>query len=200
MLWALYCLAMNPEAQDALHAEVAQMMKDNAPPNLNNNVQYLKACIKETLRLFPVTFATSRFIPEGLELGGYEVPAGSHVQASVYGMGRDPAYFPEPLRYLPDRWLREGNDDELDKKRHLIVTLAFGHGARMCIGLLYSSIAVIMEVPYHIVVIVQLYQAMLIQNFHFEYVGAPPEPVLNTVMTPDRPLQFIATPRAQMST
>ena len=60
----------------------------------------------------------------------------SHVQANQYGMGRDPTYFPEPLRYLPDRWMRdvEDDDDELGKKQQLIVNLVFGHGARMCVG------------------------------------------------------------------
>ena len=60
----------------------------------------------------------------------------SHMQANLYGMGRDPTYFPEPQRYLPDRWVRdaEDDDDELGKKQQLIVGLIFGHGARMCIG------------------------------------------------------------------
>jgi len=61
----------------------------------------------------------------------------SHVQANVFTMGRDPAYFPEPLRFLPDRWLRDGEDydDDLARRRQLISGLPFGHGSRMCIGL-----------------------------------------------------------------
>ena len=36
----------------------------------------IRYCLYLPFRLYPITFATSRFIPEGLELGGYEVPAG----------------------------------------------------------------------------------------------------------------------------
>ena len=41
----------------------------------------------------------------------------SHVQANLYGMGRDPTYFPEPQRYLPDRWVRDAEDDATSWER-----------------------------------------------------------------------------------
>lgn len=41
-------------------------------------------------------------------------------------MGRSPAVFVQPLRYAPERWLRK--DD------HSFKALAFGFGARQCIG------------------------------------------------------------------
>ncbi|NXO01087.1 CP11B protein, partial [Rhinopomastus cyanomelas] len=47
-------------------------------------------------------------------------------QVSLYAMGRNPDVFPDPQRYDPTRWL--GNNDTNFK------ALAFGFGARQCIG------------------------------------------------------------------
>ncbi|KAK2175627.1 hypothetical protein NP493_718g03033 [Ridgeia piscesae] len=105
-------------------------------------------------------------------------------------MGRDPAYFPEPLRFLPDRWLRDGEDydDDLARRRQLISGLPFGHGSRMCIGRRFA------EQELYLIL------AKLVQNFRIEYIGKTPEPVLNTVLTPDRPLKFTITPRPERLT
>ncbi|NXC26669.1 CP11B protein, partial [Campylorhamphus procurvoides] len=47
-------------------------------------------------------------------------------QVALYAMGRCPEVFPHPERYDPRRWL--GKDDTNFK------ALAFGFGARQCIG------------------------------------------------------------------
>ena len=75
-------------------------------------------------------------------------------------MGRDPTYFPEPLRYLPDRWMGEGemDDDELNRKQQLICGLAFGHGARMCIGQSKSLLPYYFEKNIIIITMFSLYE------------------------------------------
>lgn len=55
----------------------------------------------------------------------------THVQANLYGMFRDPAYFPDPEVFRPERWLREAN---MDSNVKALSNLVWGHGARMCIG------------------------------------------------------------------
>lgn len=54
----------------------------------------------------------------------------THVQANIFGMGRDPKLFPEPEKFLPERWLRGNTSTDLRAFSNLV----WGHGARMCIG------------------------------------------------------------------
>ncbi|NXP94914.1 CP11A protein, partial [Passerina amoena] len=48
------------------------------------------------------------------------------VQVALYAMGRDPAVFPRPERFLPQRWLQAGPKPFLG--------LGFGFGPRQCLG------------------------------------------------------------------
>ncbi|NXI17919.1 CP11A protein, partial [Irena cyanogastra] len=48
------------------------------------------------------------------------------VQVGLYAMGRDPAVFPRPERFLPQRWLGPGPRP--------FRGLGFGFGPRQCLG------------------------------------------------------------------
>uniref|UniRef100_A0A672U1L3 steroid 11beta-monooxygenase n=1 Tax=Strigops habroptila TaxID=2489341 RepID=A0A672U1L3_STRHB len=77
-------------------------------------------------RLYPVGVTVQRYPARDVVLHNYRVPAGTLCQVGLYAMGRSPAVFPHPERYDPWRWL--GNGDNSFK------ALAFGFGARQCIG------------------------------------------------------------------
>jgi len=53
----------------------------------------------------------------------------------VIVMGRMSQYFPEPERFLPERWSRE-NKDTLP---NMFASLPFGFGTRMCLGERWGS-------------------------------------------------------------
>ncbi|XP_048758643.2 cytochrome P450 10-like [Ostrea edulis] len=181
-LWALYCLANNPEVQAKLYEETKRVLPNNETitPETLSQLQYVKAVMKETFRLYPITFATTRYLAEDTEVAGYTIPAGTHVQGNLYGMFRDSKLFPEPETFKPERWLKE---NQMNQESKALSNLVWGHGARMCIGRRFA------EQEMHILV------TKIVQNFRLEYNHGPVGAVLNTVMTPDRPLHISFIPR-----
>ncbi|KAI6057504.1 Cytochrome P450 11B, mitochondrial-like protein [Aix galericulata] len=76
--------------------------------------------------MYPVGITVQRYPTRDVVLHNYRVPAGTLCQVSLYAMGRSPAVFPHPERYEPARWL--------GGERTAFKALAFGFGARQCIG------------------------------------------------------------------
>ncbi|XP_076110154.1 cytochrome P450 10-like isoform X1 [Mytilus galloprovincialis] len=181
-LWILYSLAKNHEVQDKLYKEIENLLPNKEPitPEILSQLSYLKAVVKETFRLYPITFATSRHIDDDLEVNQYIIPAGTHVQGNLYAMYHDPKLYPDPESFKPERWL----DGEMDRKFKSLSNLVWGHGARMCIGKRFA------EQEMYIML------TKIIQNFKLEYHHEDIEPILNTVMTPDRPLRLKFIPRS----
>lgn len=182
MLWSLYSLAKHPEVQEKLYQETKDAIGDSTEINPDNiaNLTYVKAFLKESFRMYPITWATSRITQEDMEVSGHHIPANTHIQANLYGMFRDEKLFPDNDQFKPERWLRE---NKMDAQHKSLSNLIWGHGARMCIGRRFA------EQELHIIL------TKIVQNFKLEYHHEPVEPVLNTVMTPDRPLVLKFVPR-----
>lgn len=182
LLFVLYCLSRNPSVQETLYRETVDVLpnEDRITQEKLQDMQYVKACIRETFRMYPIVHTTSRRITKDIEVCGFHVPAGTHCQANLYGMGRNPELFSEPLRYMPERWLRENHDGQ----SKALANLPFGHGPRMCIGRRMAE--------------QELYLAVskIIQKFKIEYNSDEDvQPVLNLFMTPDRPMKLTFTHR-----
>lgn len=96
------------------------------------NLPYLQACIKETLRLHPpAPLLLTHRAGEMCRVMGHTIPKNARVQVNVWAIGRDPTVWEEPLEYRPERFLNsslnfKGNDFEF---------LPFGAGRRICPGL-----------------------------------------------------------------
>lgn len=181
MLWTLYCLAKHPEIQDEIYNSIRKVVGDNGEitPQILGNLSHVKASLKEALRLYPITYATSRILQDDIEVCGYHLPAGTHVQANIFGMSRNEKLFPNPLEYRPSRWAGTNPDNRFKA----IYNLVWGHGARMCIGRRIAEQEIFIALT------------KILQNFRMEYHEEDVEPVLNTVMTPDRPLRIKFLPR-----
>lgn len=70
-----------------------------------------------------------RMNAEPVEIGGYRLPAGTHWYLSQYVLQRNPALFPDPLKFEP---LRHTEDEKA--KRDKFAYFPFGGGGRQCIG------------------------------------------------------------------
>uniref|UniRef100_A0A8D0DNX6 steroid 11beta-monooxygenase n=1 Tax=Salvator merianae TaxID=96440 RepID=A0A8D0DNX6_SALMN len=127
LIFTLFELARNPQVQTALREEIKSATAQ--PRELSqvlNDMPLLKGAIKETLRLYPVGITVQRYPMRDVVLQNYCVPAGTLCQVGIYAMGRSPKVFEDPECYNPKRWLKK--DDNAFK------ALAFGFGARQCIG------------------------------------------------------------------
>jgi cytochrome P450 len=81
------------------------------------------------MRLYPAAYMMGRQAVAPCELGGYRLPAGATVLMGQWLMHRDPRWFDEPERFLPDRWA-----DGLARRLPKFAYFPFGGGPRVCIG------------------------------------------------------------------
>jgi cytochrome P450 len=94
--------------------------------------QLREATILEVQRVRPVIDATVRKIgTPGLRLGRWTLPEGQVVLVSIYLIHRDPALFPNPYRFDPDRFVGHRPDT--------YQWIPFGGGTRRCIGAAFAQ-------------------------------------------------------------
>jgi cytochrome P450 len=90
---------------------------------------YALQVVKETMRLYPPGWLLNRQALRAVTIGGHLIPPGQAVMIAVYTLHRHPAYFPAPLRFDPDRFAPEA-EQQLPRYAYL----PFGAGPRICIG------------------------------------------------------------------
>lgn len=100
-----YALAKYPHHQDLILAELAALDNTYDIPALEK-LPHLNACITETLRLWPAAATTVIRMtpPEGLNVGGVQIPGGVHVTAPRWTNFRDELAFPRGKEFVPERW------------------------------------------------------------------------------------------------
>ncbi|KAL4861441.1 hypothetical protein BDV12DRAFT_208025 [Aspergillus spectabilis] len=144
-----YFLATNPRCLSKLRQEIHERGVDGRlkfPIRFSeaNAMPYLQACIQEALRLHPaVGMSLPRVVPPGgLTIGQQFIPEGTIVGANPWVIHRDPSVWGADVdAYRPERWL-EGNRGEMER-----CFLAFGGGARSCIGKNISLLEMTKVVP-----------------------------------------------------
>ncbi|GFG27849.1 benzoate 4-monooxygenase cytochrome P450 [Aspergillus udagawae] len=129
----MYQLLKNPRCLAKLREEVDAVLDDDeiiAPYDKVKHLPYLRACLDESLRIFPPTsHGLPRQTPsEGMEILGQWVPGNTSVSISALVAHRDESVFPQADRYIPERWLGE------EGKALQPYFVAFSAGARSCIG------------------------------------------------------------------
>lgn len=75
----LYALARHPEQQEKLRKQVQSLPVDDdghLKPDFLKNAPYMRACLKESMRLVPGAVGISRTAGQDLEIKGYHVPKG----------------------------------------------------------------------------------------------------------------------------
>ncbi|XP_072402574.1 cytochrome P450 4d2-like [Diabrotica undecimpunctata] len=137
--FAIFSLANNPEVQQKAFMEQQEMfgnLKD-AKPSISQlqDMKYLELVIKETLRLYPPVPVLGRKLPEDMEYGGHLFQKGMNVMLSTFAMQRCEEYFPEPLKFIPERF-------EDAKFTNPYIYTPFSAGPRNCIGQKFAMLEV----------------------------------------------------------
>ncbi|KAK4272785.1 hypothetical protein QN277_021292 [Acacia crassicarpa] len=131
--WALTELLCNPETLSKAKAELSEVVgcEKKVEESDIENLPYLQAIIKETLRLHPpIPMLVPRRAMEDTEFMGYFIPKDTQVFVNAWAIGRDPDVWEDPLAFKPDRFLGAG----IDYKGSHYELIPFGAGRRMCAG------------------------------------------------------------------
>ena len=109
VVFTLYQLARNPEHQTILR-QFLEEENSLAPQEYNRETskfsKYLKACVWESMRLNPLTYANARTAKKDLVLSGYSVPAGTLIRFTSHLMNlENEKFFLDAKKFIPARWM-----------------------------------------------------------------------------------------------
>lgn len=188
LAWTWYLLSQNPEAEAKLHVELDEVLGlhrgqaagDAAPfsshrlPTLADYpaLRYTEQVFAESMRLYPPAWAMGRLSTQPVTLGPYRIPAGAHFFMSQYMISRTPEFYPDPLRFDPDRFLPEAK-----AARPRFAYFPFGGGSRQCIGESFAWMEGVLAI------------ATIASRWRMRYLGsAPPVPQAKITLRPRGPL------------
>lgn len=130
LTWTWYLLSQNAEAERKMFEEIDRVLEGRLPGYEDlARLRYTEMVLAEALRLYPPAWAMGRMALHEFELGEYRLPAGTTVLASQYVLHRDARFFPDPLRFDPER-----HTPEAKAARVRGAYCPFGMGPRQCIG------------------------------------------------------------------
>ncbi|XP_008799325.2 cytochrome P450 71A1-like [Phoenix dactylifera] len=153
--WVMAELVRHPKDMKRVQEEVRKVvgLKEKIEEELLGEMHYLKAVIKEVLRLdTPVPLLVPRESIEDTKLQGYDIPAGTRVMINAWAIARDPRSWERAEEFWPDRFM----NSSFDFRGQDFQFIPFGAGRRGCPGIAFS-------IP-----VVELALANLLHHFDWE--------------------------------
>ncbi|XP_063022289.1 cytochrome P450 2J2-like isoform X3 [Melospiza melodia melodia] len=180
--WALLFMAVHPEIQARVQAEIDAVIGEARPPALEdrNKLHYTNAVIHEVQRKGNVIpFNVPRMASEDTYVDGYYIPKGTIVMTNLTSLLFDKNEWKTPVTFNPEHFLKDG---KFWKNEYF---LPFSTGKRSCLGELLARSELF------------LFFTSLLQKFTFQ---APPDttlslqPMMGIAMAP-QPYKICAVPR-----
>jgi cytochrome P450 len=185
LTWAGWFLASEPDQAARAQHEVDTVLGGRTPGYADvARLPYLGKFIKETMRLFPPAPGVfMRRATENVQIGQWQVPKGALVSVCSLVPHYDARWFPDPLRFDPERF-----EGEAAKQIPRGAYFPFGAGPRVCIGNSFAA----MEMT--------LVLAMLLQRFRFKLGPGQqkPEIHLQVIVRPAGGLKLVLEKRNRM--
>ncbi|XP_075168675.1 cytochrome P450 6g1-like [Haematobia irritans] len=134
-------LAMKPKLQERLRAEILHAFEEgngDISYEAIGKLEYLDMVVHEVMRLYPLfTFLERKYEKPPHRQKSFtlepfydiELPEGTPIYISVYGLHYDEKYWPNPKKFDPERFASPNRE-----KIHPMVYIPFGAGPRNCVG------------------------------------------------------------------
>lgn len=133
-VWAITALMKHPRVMKRAQEEIRNTFgnKGFIEEHDVQKLSYLKAVVKETLRLYlPAPLLVLRETNKDSILDGYEIAAKTIVYVNAWAIHRDPEAWKDPEAFYPERFL----ENDVDFKGNHFEFIPFGAGRRICPGL-----------------------------------------------------------------
>jgi hypothetical protein len=174
--FVIYYLAKNPDKQEKLRQEIRMFFPDKSTritPDVLTKMSYMRACVKEAMRLSPLAVGVGRVTLQDTVIRNYRIPPGVMVITHNQVMSRSEEYFNEPDKFMPERWIVTRKE-----RPNPFVSLPFGFGPRSCPGRRVADMNTY-------VLLIQLLRNFNIE-YHYEDIGV----VTRLINIPDKAMQF----------
>jgi len=174
LFWSLYLLALDPETQDQVAAEV----KGAAGALDLERLKFTRAVIDESMRLYPPAFLIARAAYAADTVAGLPVKARDVILIAPWLLHRHEKLWRDPNAFIPQRFMAPNPPPER------FSYLPFGAGPRICIGAHFAIVEATLAL------------ARLIGAFRIELADKTPVMPIGVVTTqPDRSPMFVIKSR-----
>ncbi len=131
LTFALWQVAKHSDIQARMRAEIDTVCPDRLPLASDfRSLGYLERVFAESMRLYPPAWVVARTAREDYTMAsGQRIPKGAHLIASQVVAHHDPRWWPDPMRFDPERFTEAAK-----ATRPKFAYFPFGGGARYCIG------------------------------------------------------------------
>jgi cytochrome P450 len=129
--FALWQVAKYTDVQQKMHEEIDAVCGDRTPEAADfRRLNYVERVFAESMRLYPPAWVVARTAVRDYTMrNGQRIPKGAHMIASQLVVHHDPRWWPDPMRFDPERFTEEAK-----AQRPKFAYFPFGGGARYCIG------------------------------------------------------------------
>ncbi|CAN6275311.1 unnamed protein product [Urochloa humidicola] len=140
--YAMAELMRKPRLMEKLQTEVRRIVprgNDMVTEDDLSSMTYLKAVIKETLRLHaPLVLFVPHLSLADCDIEGYTIPAGTRVIINGWAIGRDANSWERADEFVPERFMEGSSTADVDYSGNDFRFLPFGSGRRMCPGMNFA--------------------------------------------------------------